>query len=134
MNEHKPLLEYSTKDAMMVAGNPYQGDYKRVLCICSAGILRSATAALVLSKKPFNYNTRSAGVEHYALIPVTEVLLVWADEIICMTKEHYSQLKVMTNKTIICLNIPDSYEYRNNELQDIISEGYKAKKLEKGNT
>ena len=94
MNEHKPLLSYSKMSAMQITGNPYQGAYKRVLCVCSAGILRSATAALVLSKEPFNYNTRSAGVEHYALIPITEVLLAWADEVICMTKEHYSILNI----------------------------------------
>ncbi len=115
MNEHKPLLTYDIRTAMEVSQNPYQGEYKRVLCVCSAGVLRSATTAVVLSQKPFNYNTRSAGVEFYALIPVTEVLLEWADEIVCMTKEHENKLKLITEKSIKCLDIPDSYEYRNED-------------------
>ena len=36
--------------------NKYQGKYKKVLCVCSAGLLRSPTAALVLSQEPFNFN------------------------------------------------------------------------------
>lgn len=124
MNEHKPILSYDIRTAMEVSHNKYQGDYKRVLCVCSAGILRSATTALVLSQEPFNYNTRSAGVEFYALIPVTEVLLEWAEEIVCMTKEHQDKLKLITDKPINCLNIPDSYEYRNEDLIKMIKENY----------
>jgi len=124
MDEHKSILSYDIRSAMEVSQNPYQGEYKRVLCVCSADILRSATTAVVLSKEPFNYNTRSAGLEHYALIPVTEVLLAWADEIVCMTKGHEKTLKHMTEKPIICLDIPDSYEYRNEDLMKMIRENY----------
>ncbi len=60
--EHKPILSYDIRSAMEVSQNPYQGKYKRVLCVCSAGVLRSATTAVVLSKEPFNFNTRSAGL------------------------------------------------------------------------
>ncbi len=122
--EHKPLLTYDIRTALEVSHNQYQGEYKRVLCVCSAGVLRSATTALVLSQEPFNYNTRSAGVEYYALIPVTEVLLAWADEIVCMTEEHKIRLKVLTEKPIKCLNIPDSYEYRNEDMMKMIKENY----------
>lgn len=63
------------------SGNPNQGDYKRMLCVCSAGLLRSPTTAYVLSQAPYNYNTRAAGlVADFALIPVDEVLLRWAEE------------------------------------------------------
>ncbi len=127
MNEHKPILNYDIRTAMEVSKNPYQGEYKRVLCVCSAGVLRSATTAVVLAQEPFNYNTRSAGVEFYALIPVTEVLLTWADEIVCMTKEHENKLKLITKKPIKCLDIPDSYEYRNEDLMKMISKNYKEK-------
>ena len=44
--------------------NPYQGDFKKVLCVCSAGLLRSPTAAWVLSNAPFNFNTREIGRAH----------------------------------------------------------------------
>ena len=69
--------------------NPHQGTAKKVLCICSAGLLRSPTAAIVLSQDPFNFNTRSAGCNpDYALQPVDNVLIEWSDEIIVMEKEH----------------------------------------------
>ena len=45
------------------SSNRYQGEYKRVLCVCSAGLLRSPTAALVLSQEPYNFNTRAAGLD-----------------------------------------------------------------------
>jgi predicted protein tyrosine phosphatase len=108
------------------AQNPNQGDYKKVLCVCSAGLLRSPTAALVLSNDPFNFNTRAAGLDKgHALICVDEVLLAWADEIVCMTKEQEERLQGMTKKNIICLEIEDSYTYRNKELQSLIAKKYK---------
>ncbi len=125
MSEHKPILSYDIKSAMEVSKNPYQGEYKKVLCVCSAGILRSATTAVILSKEPFNFNTRSVGLEYYALIPITEVLLNWADEIVCMTSEHEVRLKALTNKPVKCLNILDSFEYRNPELEKLIMKAYK---------
>ena len=66
--------------------NPYQGDDKKVLFVCSAGILRSATAARMYARK---YNTRAAGTEEYALIPLTHELILWADEIVFVTFENY---------------------------------------------
>lgn len=128
-DQYKPLLEYSMEDAMEIADNPYQGDYKRVLCVCSAGILRSATAAVVLSRPPFNFNTRTVGVEYYALVPITEPLLYWAQEIVCMTEKHKEKVQKIllgssVSKKIICLNIKDSYEYREKALEVLIKERY----------
>ena len=62
-----------------IYSNSYQGDYKRVLTVCSANMLRSPTMAHVLSAEPYNFNTRSAGIAGFALIPVTEELLSWVD-------------------------------------------------------
>lgn len=106
--------------------NEYQGKYKRVLCVCSAGLLRSPTAALVLSQEPFNYNTRAAGLSgEYALILVDDVLLKWADEIVCMSKGQELELEIMMpRKPIICLDIPDNFEYRNPALKDLIHNKY----------
>lgn len=107
------------------AGNPFQGDFKKVLCVCSAGLLRSPTTAVVLSQEPFNFNTRAAGlIEDFALIPVDDVLLAWADEVVCMTKEQETVLKTRTEKPVICLNIPDSFGYRDPQLMTLIKERY----------
>lgn len=105
--------------------NKYQGTYKKVLCVCSAGLLRSPTAAIVLAAEPFNFNTRAAGhSQEYGLIVVDEVLLEWADEIVVMEKSQQKALKKMTEKTVHCLDIPDKYPYRNPELMELIKEKY----------
>lgn len=123
----------SLMNRMANAKNPFQGKAKKVLCVCSAGLLRSPTAAFVLGQEPFNFNTRSAGVfEDFALIPVDEVLIEWADEIVCMSKEHEEILKTIvpknddgtTTKPIFCLNVPDIYEFKNPDLMKLIAERY----------
>ena len=116
---------------IMSVGNPYQGDYKRVLCVCSAGLLRSPTAALVLSSPPYNYNTRCAGLnEDVALISVNETLLCWADEIVCMdTIQKLKLIEMLGNCRVDeievrCLNIPDKYTYRDPCLIELIKDRY----------
>lgn len=114
-----------TRNRMYNASNPCQGQAKRVLCVCSAGLLRSPTAAVVLSQEPFSFNTRAAGlVKDYALIPVDEVLLEWADEVVCMTDDQAADLREKTNKPIKCLNIGDSYNYRDPALVALIADAY----------
>ena len=111
--------------------NMYQGDYKRVLCVCSAGLLRSPTTAFVLSQKPYNYNTRAAGIDSdFALVVVDEVLLEWAQEVVCMTKEQARALKNRVKKgcKLICLNIPDNFTYRDPQLIKMIKKTYKESK------
>lgn len=106
--------------------NPYQGKYKRVLCVCSAGLLRSPTAAYVLASE-FDCNTRAVGLAtEYALIPIDRVLLEWADEIVCMEQSQAQKLYTMSVpfSKIIVLNIPDAFEYRDPELIRLIRENY----------
>jgi predicted protein tyrosine phosphatase len=112
-----------------VHSNSYQGDYKRVLTVCSANMLRSPTMAVVLSMPPYDYNTRSAGTSSFALIPVTEDLLMWADEIVCADTEHAliirnKLMEYQLDKPIVNLRIPDNYEYRNPELILMIRRRY----------
>lgn len=119
----------STLNRLAVAGNPYQqiDKYKRVLCVCSAGLLRSPTMAWALSQEPFNYNTRAAGItDEYALIPVDEALIEWADEIICADRDVMNTLfnKFPTVQEVTCLDIPDQYQYRDDELVEIIISRY----------
>lgn len=119
------MLKHNIFSALKIAKHKDQGDYKKVLCVCSAGLLRSATAAVVLSQEPFNFNTRAAGVGEYALVQVNDVLLHWADEIVCMTQEHKGILLGLTDKPILCLYIPDDYEYRDPYLKGLIVDRYK---------
>ena len=110
------------------AKNEYQGKTKKVLCLCSAGLLRSPSLALMLSQEPYNYNTRAAGVsDEYALIPVDDVLIHWADTIICVEPhiEYLLRSKFnVDNKDVMSLDIPDMYGYRDPKLMKIIKEQY----------
>lgn len=106
--------------------NPYQGAARRVLCVCSAGLLRSPTAANVLHKE-FGYNTRAVGYnKDYALIPIDDCLIRWADEIVVMEHEieEYLKEEFVISKPIINLGVPDNFEYMDEQLQDMILETY----------
>jgi predicted protein tyrosine phosphatase len=109
-------------NALWNCKNPYQGDFKHVLCVCSAGLLRSPTIAYILSMH--GYNTRAAGVHDYALIQVDPVLIEWADIIICADSEHEMRMRDehQCKKEIITLHIPDNYMYRDPKLIAIIEE------------
>lgn len=122
------MIDYNR---MSVIQNPYQGNYKRVLCVCSGGVLRSPTTAWVLGQDPWNYNCRIAGTEDYALVKVDEALLVWAQEIVCMTEEHEAKLSVLLNnlhrvRKIVRLNVPDQFQYRDPTLIELIKEAYRT--------
>jgi predicted protein tyrosine phosphatase len=99
--------------------NRFQGDWPRVLCVCSAGLLRSPTLAWVLSNEPYNCNTRAAGSHlEYALIPVDQVLLHWANAVVFVNSENHrrvEQMKLAMPDTYV-LNVPDRFEFRNPEL------------------
>lgn len=117
--------------------NPHQTDAKRVLCICSAGLLRSPSIANVLHNK-FGHNTRAAGIStEYALIPVSEALIRWADEIVFAEVKHLRQLELaiqenkldylipIVQQKACVLEIPDRYAWMDPDLQEEIEVKYK---------
>lgn len=105
--------------------NVYQGKYHKALFVCSAGILRSASAAEYFAQK-HGWNTRAAGSEGYALIPVSMNLLKWADCVYFMQDENYQTvantffgLDEDVDEKLNCslvLQIPDHYNFREPEL------------------
>lgn len=110
--------------------NSYQGDFKKVLCVCSGGIIRSATTAVVLSQEPYNYNTRAAGLnKDLSLITVNKTLLEWADEIVCMESWQDVEVCAMLKeyglvKKIVVLGIQSGSKYRDLALMQNIREKY----------
>ncbi len=110
-----------------MAKNEKQGIARRVLCVCSAGVLRSPTAAFVLQKH-YGHNTRSCGmVEAIALIPISEILVEWADEIVCMEIGQAEKLRgAYPEKAVQCLNIADRYWYMQDELVDLVRARYQV--------
>jgi len=93
---------------------------KRVLFICSQNRLRSPTAEQVFSACPA-IECSSAGLNHDAEVPVTPEAVEWADVIFVMEKTHRNKLQTkfkaqLKDKRLICLNIPDEYDFMDPEL------------------
>ena len=97
--------------------------------MCSTGLLRSATLQNFLIRE-YGYNVRNCGTEEsYALIPISEALVLWADEIIFV--EHSNFKSVMTDLKRLevlhkckILDIPDMYDFNSPELIKICKEQY----------
>ena len=107
--------------------NPFQKNYPKWLFICSAGMLRSATAAHLFASK--GINTRCAGTEEYAIQPIHENTLLWADKIFVMEHQHAIALNKrflpQKDKPYIILNIEDKYDYRSPELIELLEKKMK---------
>lgn len=111
--------------------NRFQGKHLKVLTVCSAGLLRSPTIARVLTKDFDNVNCRSVGVsQEYALIPIDEAHVEWADVIICADHEHADVIErdfdqffdVGGNfvKPLVILELPDKFPFADPELEELI--------------
>ena len=88
---------------------------RNVLFICGQNRLRSPTAEQVFANWP-GIETASAGLKNEAENPVTPELLEWAHTIFVMERSHRSKLSAKFKRhlgsvRIVCLDIPDDYEY-----------------------
>jgi predicted protein tyrosine phosphatase len=126
-----------------VATNNLQGSHKKVLCVCSGGVLRSPTAAWVLSRDPYNFNTRAVGTsQDFALIPLDLAQIAWADEIVVFDDMHEATVVDLMHhlvenesrganpfnyKPIHNFDIEDDFEYRDPILVKVIE--HEAAKL-----
>jgi len=95
---------------------------EKLLFVCSRNRLRSLTAEKLFEGSPL-YQVRSVGTQADARIVVTEGHLGWADIILCMEKSHLNRLKrkfpeALQGKRVICLHIPDDYEFMHPDLID----------------
>ena len=93
--------------------NPYEGKDKKVVFVCTMGLLRSATAARLYAKR---YNTRCAGSSPAALVPLSDALVEWADEIVFVNPDNYGFWKLRyggdpSRHNIKVLNIEDNYAH-----------------------
>ena len=95
-----------------------------LLFVCSRNQWRSPTAEEIF-KNNQEYQAKSAGTEPSARIKITEKLINWADIIFVMEKKHKERLKqrfatVVDEKEVIVLDIPDDYQFMDEELVDLI--------------
>lgn len=92
-----------------------------LLFLCSQNKRRSLTAERLFDG--YNgHSARSAGTESNARIKVTAGLIGWADVVFCMEKKHVRRIREkfaeeLNGKKVVCLNIPDDYEFMDEDLQ-----------------
>ncbi len=97
---------------------------KRALFICSANRLRSPTAEQVFSRWP-GVETDSAGLSYDATAVLSPDQLRWADVIFVMEKVHRTKLSQrfkahLGGKRVICLDIPDDYDFMDPALERLL--------------
>ncbi|WML91511.1 low molecular weight protein tyrosine phosphatase family protein [Thiothrix lacustris] len=90
------------------------------LFICTQNRLRSPTAEQIFSMWA-NVETDSAGLGHDADVRLSVEQIEWATIIFVMEKAHRNKLSKqfkthLNSKRIICLGIPDDYDYMQPEL------------------
>ena len=96
----------------------------KLLFVCSQNKRRSLTAEKLFDGFE-GHQARSAGTENNSRIRLTAGLIGWADVIFCMEKKHVRRIRekypdCIQDKKIICLNIPDEFEFMNEDLQEIL--------------
>jgi predicted protein tyrosine phosphatase len=94
----------------------------KILFVCSRNRLRSLTAETIFDGVA-GHQVRSAGTAEGARIRVTAGHVGWAELIFVMEKRHLSKLREkfreeIAGKTVVCLYIPDEYDYMDEELID----------------
>lgn len=95
-----------------------------ILFVCSANRLRSLTAEQVFSTWP-GIETDSAGISNGADVLLSAEQIEWADLIFVMEKTHRNKLNrkfraSLNKKRVICLDIPDDYEFMDPVLVQIL--------------
>ena len=93
---------------------------KRVLFVCSQNRLRSPTAEQLFASWE-GIEVASAGLNNDAENVLTPELLGWADVIFVMEKVYRNKLGKkfrvhLSGKRIVCLDIPDEYDYMDPQL------------------
>jgi predicted protein tyrosine phosphatase len=98
----------------------------KVLFLCSKNKLRSPTAEAVFGDTE-GWEVYSAGISNDAEVHVSLEDIEWADYIFVMEKKHKKKLSskfgsAIYNQPVISLDIPDNYEYMDQELIKILKE------------
>jgi len=96
----------------------------RVLFVCSQNRLRSPTAEQVFAGHP-GVECTSAGTNNDAENPLTAELVEWAEVIVVMERQHRTKVskrfrKELGGKRLVCLDIPDNYEFMQPELIELL--------------
>jgi len=93
---------------------------RRVLFVCGRNKLRSPTAEQIFASYP-GIEVASAALNSDSPTQVSSELLEWANIIFVMEKTHRVKLRRrhgrhLKSQRVICLDIPDKFEYMDAEL------------------
>jgi predicted protein tyrosine phosphatase len=96
----------------------------KLLFVCSQNRLRSPTAEAVFSEYE-GLEVDSAGLDREAEIPLCSETIEWADIIFVMENSHRRKLSNkfkpwLKNKRVVCLDIPDEYDYMEQALVELL--------------
>lgn len=97
---------------------------KNALFVCSQNKLRSPTAEQIFSGRR-DIEVSSAGTNNDAENPLSRELVEWADIIFVMEKVHKRKVQArfraaLNGKRVVCLDIPDDYDFMQPELVAIL--------------
>lgn len=96
----------------------------RLLFVCSQNQLRSPTAEVIFAEYE-GLEVDSAGINRGAETPLGREAIQWADIIFVMEASHRKKLSKnfqpwLKNKRVVCLDIPDEYEYMEPALVELL--------------
>lgn len=99
---------------------------KKVLFVCTQNRLRSPTAEKIFSGID-EIEVKSAGLNTYARFHLTLEMIKWIEIIFVMEKSHQEKIRKqyqekLNGKKLICLDIPDEYDYMQPELIEVLNE------------
>lgn len=99
---------------------------RKILFVCNQNRLRSPTAEAIFSTHE-GLEVKSAGVDKDATICINRDLLEWADLIFVMEKRQRNKIRekyedIYRQKKIICLYIPDQYDFMDPSLVSLLKE------------
>jgi predicted protein tyrosine phosphatase len=94
----------------------------KLLFVCSRNQWRSPTAEKVF--RELGYSARSAGTSPNAKHTISAKDIQWADIILVMESKHRDRIKasfrrVLEHKKICVLDIPDEYQFMDEELVEL---------------
>ena len=97
---------------------------KKLLFVCSQNRLRSPTAEAVFCEYE-GLEVDSAGLDRDAEIPLSTEAIEEADIVFVMERSHRQKLSQrcqpwLKNKRVVCLDIPDEYEYMEPALVELL--------------
>ena len=97
---------------------------RKILFVCSRNRRRSPTAEAVFSERD-DCEVSSAGLAPDAEETLSPETIEWADLIFVMDKKQRAKLKRnfaahLKNKRVICLGIPDDYDFMQSELVELL--------------